>query len=127
MSNIDPSLIASVVSLIISLVALVRSRHAIQISKSQGDYTISPKLSLSKMDLYIYDDNKDMPEFSFGAILKNHSETAIKITKISLEYGHEKDERKRLKPRNTRNLLHTKRRIERIQHGRQQTNCKYSI
>ncbi|QKE63316.1 hypothetical protein HNE05_08050 [Aquipseudomonas campi] len=96
MQNIDLSLATSIVALIISLTALVRSRRAIQISKSQGDYTISPKLSLAKMELDIYDDNKDMPEFSFSAELNNHSETAIKITSISLEYGHETDKRKRL-------------------------------
>ncbi|MGE6790621.1 hypothetical protein ACQKFS_01130 [Pseudomonas guineae] len=96
MQNIDLSLITSIVALIISLTALVRSRRALQISKSQGDYTISPKLSLTKMELEIYDDNKDMPEFSFSAELNNHSETAIKITSISLEYGHETDKKKRL-------------------------------
>ena len=91
------SFLAAITALVISLVTLVRTRKAQEIAKLHSEYVISPKLTLSNMELYIFDDKDDKPAFNFSGDLNCHSSTAVKIIGIYLEFGDELDSVKRVK------------------------------
>ena len=91
------SFLASLMALTISLVTLVRSRKAQELTKLHSEYIISPKLTLSHMGLYIFDGHDGRPAFEFNGKLNSHFSSAAKIIGVFIEYGDELDPSKRSK------------------------------
>ena len=91
------SFIVSLIPLLISLVTFVRSRKAQELAKLHAEFVISPKLTLSDMELYIFDGKDDKPAFEFSEKLNCYSSSATKIIGIYIEYGDEVDSAKKNK------------------------------
>jgi len=89
------SLLISSLALVISLVSVVRARNAQKMATSHAEYDLSPRFSLNDMMLSIDEDKGDKTFFDYEANLVNHSDHAVKVTGIFVEYGHEKDAKRR--------------------------------